>query len=183
MLFSRSYNSAIVLSAVAWLIWGIAQGQEGWIVGGSFGLIFGGLFALLSWLSGRQNLGAVRKWRQAGVVVAPDGLALVQGELVGELRWDEVRDVKFGKSSTSFQFTTTAQPLRGIVLKVEGAIIVIADLYDRPLALIHQNICHYWRGQVADDRAAMPVMPLDKVRPAAPEAIRPRRSDGIAPAE
>lgn len=180
----RAFFLALLLSAGAWLVWGIAHGQEGWIVGGSLGLFFGGLSLLLLWMDGRRNFGGVRKWRQAGLVVAPDGLALVQGDMIGELSWDEVREVKFGKTTSSFQFTAThSQVLSGIVLKVEGAVIVIADLYDRPLALIYQNICHYWRGQPLDERAAIPALPLDKVRPAAPRPPRPLASDGIAPAE
>lgn len=177
---------ALTLAAVVWLVWGIIQNHEGWIVGGSIFAFFGVLFSLIVWLMGGQNFSGVRKWRQAGLVVAPDGLALAQGDLVGELRWDEVLDVKLGKSAASFQFASSSQPLRGIVLKVEGAVIVIADVYDRPLALIYQNIRHYWQGQPRDedwDREAMPRRPTEPNRAVVPGAPLPPSNKGISPPE
>ena len=159
---------ALLLSAPFWIAWGIIQKQEGWIGCGSSGLFFGGLVSLLFWLEGRHNFSGVGKWQKAGLVVAPDGLALVQGDLVGELRWDEVRSVNLGKASSAFQFTASTQPLRGIVLKVEGAVIVIADVYDRPLSLIYQNIRHYWKGQTQEDewdRDALPRRTSDSITP------------------
>jgi hypothetical protein len=54
--------------------------------------------------------------------------------------------VKIETSPASFRFTSSAKRQRGILLKVEGAVIVIADVYDRPLALIHQNFRNYWQG-------------------------------------
>lgn len=181
----RAFFLALLLAAAAWLLWGIFQQQEGWIGGGGFALFFGGLFSFLLWLDGRRNFAGVRKWRQAGVVIAPDGLALAQGDMIGELRWDEVRDVKAGNTTATFQFTTTNQPLRGIIIKVEGAIIVIADIYDRPLGLIHQNICYYWRGQTLDDRdrQAMPALSTERIRSAGPGAPRPSSAEGITPPE
>lgn len=140
----RAFFLALALAAVCWIGWGIVQKEEGWIVCGSVYLLIGVLFSLLLWLTRRQNFAGVRKWRKAGLVVAPDGLALVQGDMIGELRWDEVRDVKMGRSPASFQFTTSTQPQCGIILKVEGANIVIADVFDRPLPLIYQNLRHYW---------------------------------------
>ncbi|HEY7422643.1 MAG TPA: hypothetical protein VH682_00150 [Gemmataceae bacterium] len=168
---------ALLVAGGGWLAWGIVRGQGGWIAGGIFGLVWGGLFSFLFWLSGRQSLAGVRKGRQAGLVIAPDGLALAQGDMVGQLRWDEVRDVKLGKSAASFQFTMSAQSLRGIVIKVEGAAIVIVDVYDRPLALIYQNICHYWRGQSLDDGDREAMSRLS----AAPGTSLPPSSEGITP--
>lgn len=182
----RTFFLAFLPTVAAWLVWGIVQRQEGWIIGGSLGLFFGGLFSFLLWLEGRQYLGGFRGWRKAGLVIAPDGLALVQGDLVGELRWDEVREVKLGKATTAFTVTTAAPVIRGIVLKLEGAVIVIADVYDRPLALIYQNIRHYWQGQTPDanwDREAVTHRAINKVRSAAPGTAPPRSSEGIAPME
>jgi len=110
-------------------------------------LLVGGFFSLVFWLIGRPSrVGpAPRARRRPGLVIAPDGLALVQGDLSGELGWEELRDVKLmqraGPNGTA----------PAVVLHVKGAIITIADVYDRPVALIHQQICHYWRGQSAGD--------------------------------
>lgn len=106
--------------------------------------------------------------------------------MIGELRWDEVRDVKVGKATAAFQFTTTIQPQHGIIIKVEGAVIVIADVYDRPLALIYQNICHFWRGKSSDDdwdRDALPHPSSEPRRAVVPGAGRPPSAEGITPVE
>jgi hypothetical protein len=136
-----AFFGALLLAGVFWIVWGVARGVEGWWAGGIPAVMFGGLFTLLFWLMGRHGIapGALKGWHKAGLVVAPDGLALHQGDLSGELRWDEVRDVKFGR-------VPGAPSLKGIVLKVEGAAVVIADIFDRPLSYIHQQIDYWWRG-------------------------------------
>lgn len=147
----RAFFLSLLLAAAVWIVCGIVLQVEGWVGAGIFGMIFGGIFSLLLWLDGMRNYSGIRHWRKSGLVVAPDGLALAQGDLVGELRWDEVHEVKLGKITASFQMAPSSQPLRGIILKVEGAIIVISDVYDRPLSLIYQHIRHYWQGQMREE--------------------------------
>jgi hypothetical protein len=84
-------------------------------------------------------------------VICPDGLALVQGDLTGELRWDEVRDVKMPTARAGLQMSSGI-PGPAIVLKVAGAAIPILDVYDRPLPVIHQLLSHYWKGDKVRDR-------------------------------
>ncbi|HTU21787.1 MAG TPA: hypothetical protein VMG10_27360 [Gemmataceae bacterium] len=182
----RACFLALMLAGAAWLIWGIVSGQTEWTGGGVVTVVLGGLFSLLFWLDGRRYFGSARKGRQAGLVVAPDGLALVQGDLVGELRWDEVLEVKLGRGPATFQFSTSTQPPRGIVLAVEGAAVVITDIYDRPISLIYQNICHYWRGKSRDadsDGDAKPHLPVKQIRSAVPESPRSSSAEGITPPE
>ncbi len=170
----QTFFQALALSGVPWITWGSIRGEEGWIVAGALGgFLFGGLFAFLFWLSSRHKLGAagLKAWRQASLVVCPDGLALHQGDMTGQLRWDEVRDVTYGKSRTT-------PGLQGIVLKVAGATILIADVYDHPLSLIHQQICYYWRGDPAEDDRVRDWGPAQRsARAAAP----PQAGDGIRP--
>jgi hypothetical protein len=181
----RAFFLALIVAAGFWLLWGIVQREEGWIVCGGLYLFFGVLFSLFLWLIGRRSFAGIPNWRQSGLVIAPDGLALVQGDLVGELRWDEVRDVTLGKASSAFSFTISFQPIRGIVLKVAGAVIVIADIYDRPIALIYQNIHHYWRGQSLDDRDREGVSggADERFRPSLPGTSLPRSSEDVTPLE
>jgi hypothetical protein len=110
-------------------------------------LFIGGFLSLVLWLAGRQprRAAGAGKRRRSGLVIAPDGLALLQGDLSGEMRWEELRDVKLAERAGP---NSTAP---GIVLQVKGAAITITDVYDRPVALIHQQICHYWRGQSAEE--------------------------------
>ena len=177
--------AALTLASGAWLAWGIVNKQAGWVAGGFFGLIFGIVFSVALWAAGRQSLGIGRSWRQAGLVIAPDGLALAQGDMIGQLRWDEVRDVKIGTASQAFQVTASTQNIRGIVLKVEGAVIVIADIFDRPLALIHQHICHYWRGRVSGEGERGSALPswTGSERSANSSTHSQPPSEGISPAD
>jgi len=88
--------------------------------------------------------GRIRNWHQASLVICPVGLAMVQGDMEGELRWNEVLNVELRSRAQGFHLTSeTTRP--GIVLSVEGARIVIADIYDRPLQDVYENILHYWR--------------------------------------
>src|SRR5207244_983224 len=107
---------------------------------------------------------------------------------VGELRWEEVRSVKVSKSSGGWQFVwwhhEVNQSVPGIVLKVAGATIVIADIYDRPIALIYQNICHYWRGESQDEeRPTARQLFAEEVRLPVSDTTLPRSSDGVTTSE
>lgn len=98
-------------------------------------LLLVGLLILLLGLSG-QNAGGhrqVKAWKKAGLVISPAGLAMSQGNTVGEMRWSEVLDIVFQKKNTD-----------GIMIKVAGAQFQIYDLYDRPLYLIYQHLMRYW---------------------------------------
>jgi hypothetical protein len=35
----------------------------------------------------------------------------------------------------------------GLMLQVAGASFLLADIYDRPLAMLYQQICYYWKGE------------------------------------
>jgi hypothetical protein len=158
---AAAFFLAFALSGALWVVWGVARREEGWVGGGIAALLVGALLALLFWLaSGRpQGMPRIRRWRESGLVVTPEGLALVQGDLTGELTWREVKDVTLRRGMASFQYSFEGHGShKGIVLEVEGALIVIADLYDRPLSLIHQQIHYYWRGEPAgaEDGGAPP---------------------------
>ena len=90
----------------------------------------------------------IRNWRASALVVGPAGLALMQGEMRGQLRWDELRKVEFRHKRPWYQYDSSREPTRGIRLTVEGATILIADIYDRPLPLIYKQIRAYWRREL-----------------------------------
>jgi len=131
------------LTGVLWMA--LSGFREPFIPWGVFGVIlaiFGFAFALIFLLADDAPCG-VRHWRKAGLVVSPGGLALVQGDLKGELRWDELREVEL-KTDTAW-FGNERGPR--MVLVVPGARIVVPDIYDRPLGMIHAQIDRYRRGQ------------------------------------
>jgi hypothetical protein len=82
----------------------------------------------------------------ASLVISPQGFALAQADVVGELKWAEVRGLKFGHAPThhhSFRFRGSADAL---LVEVEGAVIGIADCYDRPIEFIHRILTLYSTG-------------------------------------
>ncbi len=99
------------------------------------------IFAILLFLLGVSSQSntanrPIKKWKQAGLVISPAGLALSQGTMEGELKWADITKVTFQKRAAD-----------GILIDVTGAQIKILDLYDRPLFLIYQHIMKYWRNE------------------------------------
>ncbi len=140
-----SMGLAGTVTGLVWLAYGcIRPGMEGWAGGGGVIALVSILFALLGWFDkGETGEQRVRNWHASRLVVGPAGLAMIQGDVQGELAWHQVRDVQFYPPPK--WLTITANQLhKGIHLHVEGASIVIADLYDRPLYAIFQAIQSCW---------------------------------------
>jgi hypothetical protein len=89
-------------------------------------------WAFLSWLLPEKyrRVTSIRNWRNASLAISPEGLAMVQGEMKGELRWDEVQSVRANKKPLGGFRLSSATPGPAIVLKVQGATIHIADIYE-----------------------------------------------------
>jgi hypothetical protein len=143
------YRSSIVMVGVAavglvWVIAGGAMRSDGWTGVGVMSLVLGIIFALLFFVAGKGASAAVGKMRNASLVISPVGFALAQGDLCGELRWAEVRNVRY-RGKTGAVFNSSATPGRGIAVHVDGADIIIADVYDAPIQAIHERIEQLWR--------------------------------------
>jgi hypothetical protein len=154
--------------AVSWavmltgILWGIAGGvlvalsggppggdQSGfiWICLGILLFLFGLLFVLVT--SRQGTIARVPGWDKSCVVISPGGIALSQGSLKGKMRWDELREIDFPARPRLGLATAGGVP-HGIGLLVEGAYLVIADYYDRPLSWIHRQLTAYWGGREAN---------------------------------
>ena len=100
-------------------------------------------------VAGRLRFRGIARWRESGLVLTPVGLALIQGPVRGELPWEQLRDVKYRKRrggvQPHFRLSSAEESLRGIHLVVDGARIVVVDLYDRPIDVIHREIVRRWR--------------------------------------
>ncbi|MBA4062747.1 MAG: hypothetical protein C0501_03400 [Isosphaera sp.] len=118
-----------------------------WCILGMVLVLLGSVFAVAYWLARRS--GQVKNWRGSCLVVSPGGIALVQGPLKGKMRWDELRAVEY-PSRPRFGLTSAGGAAKGIGLLVEGAYLVVADYYDRPLAVIYSNLRAYWGGRDAN---------------------------------
>jgi hypothetical protein len=132
-------------SAAVGVVWLIVAARESEDLRFALGipLIAGGLLAML--LS-RATFGVARKhMRTAALVISPLGLALRLGDVIGELKWKELRAVKCGPGRRDVWGTSRdiAAPLW---LEVEGATVGISDCFDRPLDVIYRLVCHYWEG-------------------------------------
>jgi hypothetical protein len=141
----RAVCLAVALAGLAWFASGLALGEPAWIGFGILAAVLGGLFFLAFWATSPSLAHHKKHWRQASLVVSPVGLALVQGDMRGEMRWDELRDVQLHGRPRHFRHGAE-HTMPGIKLVVEGAAIVIPDIYDRPLPVIHERIVQYWRG-------------------------------------
>jgi hypothetical protein len=117
---------------------------------GSLLIVTGLLSFALSFVIGGRSVLGIRHWGNSCVVIGPVGLALVQGDIQGELTWNQLLDVAYRPRSVNFQLDHNSSPAAGIVLKVPGAQITIADIYDRPLDLIHERILRNWRHEFDD---------------------------------
>jgi hypothetical protein len=129
----RALGGSALFAGLFWLA------TDGWIVLGLAGIMAGlALFVL-------EARGQRSPWESAktGLVIGPLGLALQQGELSGQLAWQQILGVTLHERTPTGELRLSAAG-RGIMLKVEGATLVIADVYDRRLVEIHQQIVRNW---------------------------------------
>jgi len=147
----RVCSLLLMLAGLGWTVLSfyVAPGNRRdpspWLVFGIL-LIF---IAFLNWIrlkaKQRHPDARLRGRREASLVVSPTGIAMIQGAAKGQMRWDELRDVVLSAGPRRFRLSTTrSRP--GLQLVVEGAVIRIADIYDRPLPVIAAVIRRLWRG-------------------------------------
>lgn len=137
----RGIGLAMMASGI---LWGLAGAiSEEWIISGIIVFIFGGIFFLASYARRDASMQAVKNWRESTLIVTPTGIALAQGDLKGKLRWDEVLNVKLA-GTAKFSMTPVVP---GLTLQVAGSQILIQDLYNEALPVIHQRISDYFSGQ------------------------------------
>lgn len=112
---------------------------------GLFGLFFGLLTTVTSLAASRGS-----KWRKSsagnGIVVGPLGLAVSQADLVGQLGWDEIRQVVYRLRRRGLRLQPVDDNgVEGIEIHVAGAVIPLCDVYDRSLDVIHERIMSTWK--------------------------------------
>ena len=86
-----------------------------------------------------------RNTRGASIVIGPVGIAMSQGPLFGVLSWEEIKGIHHGRTAKSFQPSSSHNATAGLRLDVAGASFYIADVYDRPLWLIHEVAQRLWQ--------------------------------------
>lgn len=138
-------QTAMTLLLAAAILCGLAVVHRqaiGWAVACGF------VGSILLWVgtlvrdSGVRPQGMTR-WMGSCIIVSPTGIAVEQGDLVGKMRWDEIRKLE------------CAKPLRAsITVTISGANFLIHDLYDRPLAVIYERMLDFWEADEIEESAA-----------------------------
>jgi hypothetical protein len=122
-----------------------ARKYEPWLGFGIALSIFSFLGWLLLYLMQRPLEGKAGTIKNAELIVSPTGIAVHQGDIRGHLRWEELRDVRVSRAGRSGFVASSEGVAFGMQLVIAGAKIHIADVYDRPLALIYKLIQRYWK--------------------------------------
>ena len=136
----RAFCIGLIVAGGAWSVIGFSGFSEiAWGLAGIVCVMVGGLLYATSFAE-FIPAGPMRNWRNASLVISPQGMAMVQGDIQGEVRWPELVEIRFNTKPRGFDFGNPSAMLPGILLRVKGASILIADIYDRPLHVIHKRI-------------------------------------------
>jgi hypothetical protein len=146
------YFGLLMFCGIVWAVCGgtfLATRLEPspWMFVGILLAVFSGLFMILA-MARSLRYGIREKLKNSSMIISPTGVALLQGDLKGQVRWDELRDIRFRPKMRSFivsnEENMTLVP--GIQLIVPGACIDIYDIYNRPLTQIYHLLLRYWKG-------------------------------------
>ena len=136
----RAIFIGLIVGGVAWTVYGCSGlGKNGWDLAGLICTVIGAVSCALSFVEIMPVGPGMKNWKKASLVIGPQGMAMIQGDIQGEVNWPELLEIRFHTNPIGFNFGS--QPvIPGILLRVKGANIVIADIYDRPLFVIHDRI-------------------------------------------
>lgn len=146
----RACFAFLLLAGLVWIVAAVMLQRPGrdesivWGVYGGLLVVVGLIGSLVSNPMNRRLAKQIPKWQEAAIVIAPSGIGMVQGDIQGQLRWDELRDVRLGRPPRFVLSDTRANMSGGLDLIVAGAVIRVCDLYDRPLPVIAKMIRQYW---------------------------------------
>ena len=138
----RWLATGILFTGITWFVVGIAvlttnKRADDYGAWAGFGFIVGFL-GLIWYLAPRAFRSAppmrlLAKYPNSCLIIAPPGIALVQGDTKGSLPWSEITQVK-----SRFSQWLRASRIAGVQLQVRGAEIIIFDIYDRTPAEIEE---------------------------------------------
>lgn len=131
---------AAIVTGIAWLFAPLlvpGKDSTAWLGFGVLLIVFGFIF-WLAFAYGKS--GAVKvppKLSDACLVVSPMGVAMIQGDMRGKLRWDEIVRVISKSRPKHFQISNAHA---GFQIAVEGSQILVMDIYDAPISKIEDII-------------------------------------------
>jgi hypothetical protein len=110
-----------------------------------FALFFGTLFFFIARQMQKYPAPTLPNWRQAGLLISPAGLWLVQNDLSGFLAWNEILDVRLNPRERWWMPRIRREMPGMLELIIAGGKINVWDVYDRPLPVIADVISSLWR--------------------------------------
>ena len=87
---------------------------------------------------------AIKNREEAAVIVTPLGVAVKQGYLQGEVRRDEIRDIKLIAKARG-RVARSHDARHALVIKVAGATVRLVDIFDQSLEAMNDRLVAYWR--------------------------------------
>lgn len=125
--------------------WGAGQEWTAWMGAGFLALLIWLLVLLFARTERQPPQRGILNPEASSLIVSSLGLAIAQGRLCGELRWNEVVEVVLRRRDAWIELFSQTRIRSGIYLLVMGrAELWIADIYDQPLEAIHARIRQYW---------------------------------------
>ena len=129
-------SAALFAVAVIWILIGTANQRYSEWTGVGVLLGLGSAIAFVICLTNRRP-GATAAG-DGGIVIAPAGIAVEQGALVGQIRWNEISQIQLNRMNYS------------IKIHFIGGFLTLRDIYHRSLRFIHRRIQDYWEGPLDD---------------------------------
>lgn len=137
------------LTSIPWLVHGqLHPNPDAMALGGLFAAVLGIVLTVIG-LAMLSRPFKLPNWQASSFVFGPKGIGLIQGKHSGTMSWGELKDIRFGPPG-KLKFVQRLLP-RSLTLEVSGAQIVILDIYDRPLAVIHRELMSLWKPPLDSD--------------------------------
>jgi multidrug transporter EmrE-like cation transporter len=147
----RSICGALFVTGVIWLVAGIAlstakndDAYAPWAGIGSLVALISGLAFFVQSSVGESRNRQIAKFADSFIIVGPAGLAMVQGDIKGAMRWDEIVKVT-SRAAQSFR----ASNAHGLKLNVRGGEVIAFDIYEHSPAELEQLIRTFLHGPAA----------------------------------
>jgi hypothetical protein len=141
---TRRYRSAawwfLGLSAIWFALTPLDSGMPIYPPFGALAGLFGLIFLVGGYTPMRHGQARIKNWAEVTLIITPLAMALQQGDLRGELRWEELLSL-----SSSSRRRAAPKNLANLTLKVRGASIQLLDIYQWPLDCAAELIARYSR--------------------------------------
>jgi hypothetical protein len=127
------FSLALVIVGIIWAALAADDKRnEVWLGIGVCALLLGLISLLIFVIAGSARRNRFRSTGKGGLVIGPIGLALQQGDLRGQMRWDEITDI------------VCRAYTRSITIWFAGGSIKLRNVYNRSLHEIYRQLKKYW---------------------------------------